>query len=240
MAGAAAVTWLYVALALAAVPLGRQQTYRLTSAMSALASRPRWIAAISERAWWASAVCTVCAVLAITAFLGVALGLAAACVAGCAARLLSNALSRRRASRAAGVTLASLRELIAELEAGRHVDDARASLQDSAADLVDHAIRVSAGCGAPLAAVLGAVVDDLAAESRRDAALRVALAGTRSSAAMMAVLPGVGIGLGEAMGAKPIDMLLNAPAGHGMVLVAVLLDAAGLLWTEVIAKRAAA
>lgn len=62
------------------------------------------------------------------------------------------------------------------------------------------------------------------------------LAGARATAAVLALLPLVGVGLGQLMGAAPLRVLLGGGVG-GMLLVAgVFLDCAGLLWADRIAQ----
>jgi tight adherence protein B len=64
------------------------------------------------------------------------------------------------------------------------------------------------------------------------------LAGARSTAALLAVLPLLGIGLGAAMGARPLHVLLGTERGQVAMLVGAGLDALGLLWTARIVKAA--
>ncbi len=78
---------------------------------------------------------------------------------------------------------------------------------------------------------------DLAARIDQRGAVATALAGARSSAALLAVLPVLGLVLGTAMQADPVTVLLATPAGT-RCLVGVGLDAAGLLWTHWLAARA--
>ena len=55
---------------------------------------------------------------------------------------------------------------------------------------------------------------------------------------LLATLPVFGLGLGQAMGARPLDMLLHSPLGWGLVTLAAVLDAVGVLWTSAIIRRA--
>jgi len=113
-------------------------------------------------------------------------------------------------------------------------DVAEALLSSDAADLspLAHAWRVGTLSGAPIADVLARVADGLVDHEHQHRAVAVALAGPRSSGALLAVLPVVGIGLGAAMGAHPLAVLLGTPGGRLLCCVGVLLDAAGLLWTQ--------
>jgi tight adherence protein B len=94
-----------------------------------------------------------------------------------------------------------------------------------------HAWRVAEAAGAPVADVLARVAEDLEDGRRRDQAVSAALAGSRSSALMLAVLPTVGLLLGASMGADPLGVLIGTPAGRAVCVAGALLDAAGVLWT---------
>ncbi|PZS19890.1 MAG: hypothetical protein DLM57_02940 [Pseudonocardiales bacterium] len=101
-----------------------------------------------------------------------------------------------------------------------------------------HAWRAGTLVGAPMADVLARVAADLADRERQQRAVAVALAGPNSSAALLAGLPVVGIALGAAMGARPLGFLLGAPGGRALCCVGVVLDAAGVLWTQQLTTRA--
>ena len=62
------------------------------------------------------------------------------------------------------------------------------------------------------------------------------LAGARATAMVLALLPVVGVGLGQLMGAAPLRVLLGGGPGGVLLLGGVLLDCAGLLWAERIAQ----
>lgn len=62
------------------------------------------------------------------------------------------------------------------------------------------------------------------------------LAGPRATAMVLALLPVVGVGLGQLMGAAPLRVLLGGGVGGVLLLVGVGLDCAGLLWAERISK----
>lgn len=113
-------------------------------------------------------------------------------------------------------------------------------LLGSGADLepLAHAWRLGARSGAPMADVLDRVAADLADHEQQQRAVAVALAGPQSSGALLAVLPVVGITLGAAMGVRPLAFLLTAPDGRVLCCIGVLLDAAGVLWTQRLVRRA--
>jgi len=86
--------------------------------------------------------------------------------------------------------------------------------------------------GAPLADVLGRVDDDVQARRAQVRAVASALAGPRSSAALLAALPVLGVVLGTAMGGRPLAVLFDSAGGQWLLCAGVMLDVAGLLWTS--------
>ena len=58
------------------------------------------------------------------------------------------------------------------------------------------------------------------------------LASARLTGQLLAVLPGLGLGLGFVGGGDPLGFLIGTPLGQGCVVVAVGLLCAGLIWTE--------
>ncbi|MFD0021807.1 type II secretion system F family protein [Streptomyces sp. NPDC058382] len=90
--------------------------------------------------------------------------------------------------------------------------------------------RVAVDGGAGLAAGLDRLEGALRAERRRREELRAQLAGAWSTVAVLAVLPVLGTGLGAALGADPLRVLLHSPAGLVCLVMGCLLEAAGLLW----------
>lgn len=65
------------------------------------------------------------------------------------------------------------------------------------------------------------------------------LAGPRATAMVLALLPVVGVGLGQLMGAAPLGVLLGGGLGGVLLVVGVGLDCAGLLWAERIGRAGA-
>ena len=86
--------------------------------------------------------------------------------------------------------------------------------------------------------MLERVAADLSVQREHDAAVAAALAGPRSSAAVLAALPVLGVLLGIAMDADPLGLLLATPAGQLLCLVGVGFDVLGLLWTRRLANAA--
>jgi tight adherence protein B len=151
--------------------------------------------------------------------------------------------SRPRAALQAGAAsapryAATLTRAAAVAESGG--DITAALLSGGGAELAPlaHAWRVGTLCGAPMADVLARVAADLADREAQRATVTVALAGPRSTGALLAGLPVVGVVLGAAMGARPVQFLLSDPGGRLLCCLGVVLDAAGVLWTQRLLSRA--
>jgi tight adherence protein B len=98
--------------------------------------------------------------------------------------------------------------------------------------------QVAVDGGAGLAAALDRVAAALRAEADQRDDLRAQLAGPRSTAVLLALLPLFGLVLGTGLGADPSKVLLHTPAGLGCLLVGVALEWAGLAWTARIIRAA--
>ncbi|EWC59493.1 putative conserved transmembrane protein [Actinokineospora spheciospongiae] len=85
--------------------------------------------------------------------------------------------------------------------------------------------------GLPLAEVLDAVRRDLDHRARFAHQVDARMAGPRTSAAVLAALPVLGVLLGEAMGAAPLAVF-TTPAGQVLLVLGVALAAAGVAWTS--------
>ncbi|MGW2562645.1 type II secretion system F family protein [Streptomyces sp. NPDC001514] len=96
--------------------------------------------------------------------------------------------------------------------------------------------RVSVDSGAGLASGLDRLEAALRAERDQREGLRAQLAGAWSTVVVLALLPVVGLGLGWALGADPLRVLLHSPVGVGCLLVGGLLEAAGLCWAARIVR----
>jgi tight adherence protein B len=100
------------------------------------------------------------------------------------------------------------------------------------------ACEVSERLGAPLADLLDRVESDLRATERARAAVAAQTTGARASAALLALLPVAGVGLGYAMGADPVGTLLHTPLGAACAVGALLLQYGGLGWTGRLCRAA--
>ncbi|MGI5221889.1 type II secretion system F family protein [Nocardia sp. CA-290969] len=102
---------------------------------------------------------------------------------------------------------------------------------------VADAWRVAERHGLALAELLAAARADLAARIKFRNRTEAALAGARATATILAVLPVLGIGLGQLMGAQPLRVLLFSSIGTFLLPLGAGLACAGLLWADEITRR---
>jgi tight adherence protein B len=100
------------------------------------------------------------------------------------------------------------------------------------------AARLSARTGCSLAAVVGAVEDDLRARCRQRLELRSATAGPQASAALLAGLPVLGLAMGSGVGADPWRVLTTTVPGQVLLVAGVGLEVVGLAWSARLVRRA--
>jgi tight adherence protein B len=100
--------------------------------------------------------------------------------------------------------------------------------------------RVAVDRGAGLADGLDRLEAALRAERDRRADLRAQLAGTRSTAVMLAGLPALGLLLGTALGSDPLHVLLHTGPGLACLAAGTLLEALGAWWAVRIVRGAEA
>ncbi|HEU5009018.1 MAG TPA: hypothetical protein VFT67_18795, partial [Jatrophihabitantaceae bacterium] len=191
----------------------------------------------SERIRSAAAAGAV-SVLALAAGLrwGAGLGVATVAALATAVSVARSALARRRAEVLRREHATAVRQLRAEVEAGARPDVALQTLSTPPA--ARHAFRIAESAGVPLADALAGVERDLRARADLEHAVTGAVAGARASAALLAGLPVLGLLLGAAMGARPLDFLTGSGAGRLVCCFGVLLDAAGVVWTQRLVARA--
>jgi tight adherence protein B len=132
------------------------------------------------------------------------------------------------------------------LSAARFGGDVPSALRDAAGRCAGaHGLRAVAACwqvavdgGAGLAAALDRVAGALRAEADQREDIRAQLAGPRSTAALLALLPAFGVVLGTGLGAGPVSVLLHTRTGLVCLGAGALLEWAGLAWTGQIARAA--
>ncbi|MGC9668202.1 hypothetical protein ACNTMW_16805 [Planosporangium sp. 12N6] len=165
-------------------------------------------------------------------------------------RAIRRVLADRAVAAARGAALDVVGGLAAELRAGvaptAAVEAARKALSaggpDTAVsrtlDRLRAACEVSERLGAPLADLLDRVESDLRGVERVRASVTAQTAGARASAALLALLPLAGVGLGYAMGAQPVHTLFRTPTGAACALGALALQYGGLSWTGRLCRNA--
>ena len=104
-------------------------------------------------------------------------------------------------------------------------------------DRVADAWRVAERHGLALAELLSAARADLGARIRFRSRTDASLAGARATATILAGLPLLGVGLGQLMGAHPLQVLFVSPAGRYLLPLGTGLACAGLLWADEITRR---
>lgn len=92
--------------------------------------------------------------------------------------------------------------------------------------------RLAEARGLAVATLMQTAAQDIVERERFSSTVTAAMAGARTTAAMLAGLPVVGIALGELIGAEPVAFLLAPGAGGWLLVVGVLLACAGLLWSD--------
>ncbi|HET6359866.1 type II secretion system F family protein [Streptomyces sp.] len=97
--------------------------------------------------------------------------------------------------------------------------------------------RVAVDSGAGLAAGLDRLEAALRAERDQQADLKTQLAGAWSTIGLLALLPLAGLGMGWALGADPLRVLLHTPAGLMCLVVGGLLETVGLCWAGRIVRQ---
>jgi tight adherence protein B len=134
--------------------------------------------------------------------------------------------------------------LLGEDVAGALADDAASALRAGSAEAgalsgIAACWRVSADSGAGLADGLDRVAQ-LAAEGRRVADdLAAEVAAPRATARILAMLPFLGLLLGEMLGARPVQWLVSTPIGVGCLVLGSAFLTVGWFWSRRIVAAAA-
>jgi len=97
--------------------------------------------------------------------------------------------------------------------------------------------QLAAEHGLPMSTLMRAAQRDIVERRRFTAQVEASLAGARATAVILAVLPVLGVLLGELIGARPIGFLFGAGAGGWLLVAGVLLICAGLVWSDRITDR---
>ncbi|QPK83403.1 type II secretion system F family protein [Corynebacterium qintianiae] len=93
--------------------------------------------------------------------------------------------------------------------------------------------------GLPMAALLNRARGRIDAAQRHRAATEAALAGPKTTAAVLSLLPLAGVAMGSAMGANPLGLLAGGGVGGWLLVTGTALVCAGFLTCQHIIRRAA-
>jgi tight adherence protein B len=91
--------------------------------------------------------------------------------------------------------------------------------------------------GLAIAALMQTAHRDIVERERFSARVDAGMAGARTTAAVLAGLPVLGVGLGQLIGADPVGFLLSGGAGGWLLVIGVTLACIGLLWSDRITTR---
>ncbi|WP_344165254.1 type II secretion system F family protein [Nocardiopsis rhodophaea] len=100
--------------------------------------------------------------------------------------------------------------------------------------------RVTAGTGAGLADVVDRLSESLMREEELREELAAHLAGPRTTALLLSVLPVAGLAMAALLGGGPLAFLFGTPLGLACLTAGAALDALGLYWTNRMVRRASA
>lgn len=92
--------------------------------------------------------------------------------------------------------------------------------------------------GIPLADLLDRAHADIRWRARFGATVRAQLAGPRATATVLTVLPLLGLGLGQLIGADPLGVLRSGLLGQALLVIGVGLATAGMAWSDHILRAA--
>ena len=98
--------------------------------------------------------------------------------------------------------------------------------------------RLAQTHGLAIATLMRAAQRDIVERERFSARVDAGMAGARTTAAVLAGLPVLGVCLGQLIGADPLGFLLAGGAGGWLLVVGVTLACCGLLWSDRITRRA--
>lgn len=98
--------------------------------------------------------------------------------------------------------------------------------------------RLAQKHGLAIAALMRAAHRDIVERERFSGRVDAGMAGARATAAVLAGLPVLGIGLGQLIGADPLGFLLSGGVGGWLLVIGVTLACCGLLWSDHITGRA--
>jgi tight adherence protein B len=141
-----------------------------------------------------------------------------------------------------GPVATALREVAARARLGADVAAGLRSVSEGS-NLSGHWERLSV-CwqlaqtqGLAIVALVRAAQRDIVERERFCSTVAAGMAGARATAAILAGLPVLGVGLGQLIGAEPVRFLLARGMGGWLLTVGVALACAGLWWSDRITSR---
>ena len=143
----------------------------------------------------------------------------------------------RRRRRVDGAVAASLRTVAARARLGADVaagmrSVARRSSLPAHWERLAVCWQLAQTHGLAIATLMQTAQRDIVERERFSARVDAGMAGARATAAVLAGLPAVGVGLGQLIGADPVSFLLSGGAGGWLLVIGVALACAGLLWSD--------
>jgi tight adherence protein B len=141
-----------------------------------------------------------------------------------------------------GVVAASLRavaaraRLGADVAAGLH-SVAMSSPQSAHWERLAVCWQLAQDHGLAIATLMQTAQRDIVERARFSAKVDAGMAGARATAAVLACLPLLGVGLGQLIGAEPVAFLLSGGVGGWLLVIGVALACGGLLWSDHITAR---
>jgi tight adherence protein B len=97
--------------------------------------------------------------------------------------------------------------------------------------------RLAQSHGLAIATLMRTAHRDIVERERFSSRVSAGMAGARTTAAVLAGLPVLGIGLGQAIGAEPLRFLMSGGLGGWLLVSGVPLACCGLLWSDRIIHR---
>jgi tight adherence protein B len=128
-------------------------------------------------------------------------------------------------------TIAARAQMGADLAAGMRTVASRSSLPEHWERLAV-CWRLAQTHGLAIATLMETAQRDIVERERFSAGVNAGMAGARTTAAVLAGLPVIGIGLGQLIGADPLSFLLSGGAGAWLLVIGVALACVGLLWSD--------
>ena len=141
-----------------------------------------------------------------------------------------------------GAVGVSLRSVAARARLGAHVAAglhtvARRSAMRSHWERLAVSWDLAQTHGLAIATLMRTAQRDIVERERFSARVNAGLAGARTTAAILAELPLLGVGLGQLIGAHPLGFLLSGGDGGWLLAAGVTLVCCGLLWSDRITDR---